>query len=585
MAQWYVFYSEGPFGARFNGLTRATGSEALLWPQYVDAEYMDGWDCSSSESRLYDPKCPSSGFLPIYQHFYNWWNIPQLYPIQIELHDYSIRKIFYGVSSPNQDGLTTAYTTHLATAMLQDAMRDQYLAALAYLKHEHPYTPPGPNYLDVAESMKFEVDTKVPTVRTSCLVNENVTIIDQELRLNFSVPIVEQDTDYSSMLFLQADIDVTDIIQQYLLDSRVLEASEDGLAFTNQVPAILCIPIALAPNMTEALGLVILKDIGDSMWAASTCTVHTLWEPATSVIESTEDNNRLSHEHWADRIVNVVRTEKGENKVSSAENSRVIRIDPSWYELLSPRLSDSAVFGEDLAQPRPDRSTIERLLEVMLLPKRIPGERGNVPGGLREVRGVEHMLATYFADGLSRCGAQLHPQASRLLEEWEFGDWSVHNVTQARMMVRRGGPPPFTRPTVLTAGGWNSTRMEMRAVFTGYVIAAIDWFDYLSIGLLLLHIIIALSHTVHVLCTRQTSEAWDSVSELVALSQMSPPPTGRQLASSCAGIRTFGTMGRVAVVEAHETAVATRADVQLRFRDPACPRDTNLFPEPGKKYG
>ena len=575
-----------PSTQKYHALIRGTGSEALLWPEYVDAVYMADWDCSSNETRLYNPKCPSSGFLPIYQHFYTWWNIPQWYPIHTELQDYNIRKILYGVSNPSLDVLTLSYTTHLATAMLQDAMRDQYLAALAYLKHIHPYAPPGPNYLDVAESMRFEVDTMVPVARTSCLVNQNVTIVDQAMSLTFSAPPADQDTDYSTMSYLESDTDATDTVRQYLLDRGILEAIDSGFVFTDQIPKILCIPIILEEMMTKALGLVILKNIEGGVWAASTCTVHTRWEPAVSIIESTEDDNRLSHEHWADRIVNVVRTEKEDDDAVSAEKSKVIRIDPSWYELLSPRLSDAAIFGEEvLAQSGPERSTIERLLEVMMLPKRIPGERGNAPGDLHEIRGVEHMLATYFADGLSRCGSQLHPAASRLLEEWEFGNWSVQDETQARKMVCRHCPPSFPRPAVLTAGGWNSTRMEMRAIFRGYVIAAVDWFDYLSIGLLLLHILVAFAHTAYVLFSRQTSEAWDSIPELIALSQASPPPAGGQLASSCAGIRTFGTMGRVAVVEARTSAVTTRTDIHLNFRNCAHPRTASLIPEPGREYG
>lgn len=470
--------------------------------------------------------------------------------------------------------------------MLQDAMRDEYLSALEYLKHTQQYDPPGPNYLDVAESMRFEVDTRIPTARTSCVVNSNVTIEEQTMWLNFSTPVAGQDMDYSVIQYMLLNIDVASIVQRYLLGRGVLEISGGEFAFAGPTPTILAIPIVLAEDKTKALGLVILKNTGAGPWAASTCTVHARWEPAVSIIESTEDDNRLSHEHWADRIVNVVRTKTSDNDAAVAKESKIIHIDLSWYELLSPIVSDAAIFGQEVLEPSPERSMIERLLEVMMLPSRIPRKRGNAPGDNNEVRGVEHMLATYFADGLSRCGAHLHPEASQLLGSWQFGDWKVRNKTVAQSMVHRGSPRiVFEVPELLVAGGWNSTRMEMRAIFTGYVIAAVDWFDYLSIGLLLLHIVVAFAHTGRVLMLCQTSEAWDSVPELIALSQMSSPPTGGQLASSCAGIRTLGTMGRVAIVEASSTSVGSLRDVQLRFRDPARPRDVSVVPEPGKEYG
>lgn len=192
---------------------------------------------------------------------------------------------------------------------------------------------------------------------------------------------------------------------------------------------------------------------------------------------------------------------------------------------------------------------MERLLESVLWQRGQPF-RSNLPldfGHLSTIRNIEHIISTLFADGISRSGSHFHVHAHRLLGN---GDWGalVLDESAARRYVHIGGPREvFPKPPVLS--GHESTRMATTVTYTGYLMALQDGFDYFCVGLLLLHVVIALVYSVWVFCRKEIMEAWDTVPELVALAQNSQPSEEGVLNNTCAGIRTLRSMGRVAVVE------------------------------------
>lgn len=51
----------------------------------------------------------------------------------------------------------------------------------------------------------------------------------------------------------------------------------------------------------------------------------------------------------------------------------------------------------------------------------------------------------------------------------------------------------------------------------GYAYKALRVTDYISISVFILHKIVALSHTLHLLLTRCSYASWDTVEELIAL--------------------------------------------------------------------
>lgn len=84
---------------------------------------------------------------------------------------------------------------------------------------------------------------------------------------------------------------------------------------------------------------------------------------------------------------------------------------------------------------------------------------------------------------------------------------------------------------------------------TGYAYKASRVTDYLSMVVLLLHIIVALAHTLYTFFTRLSSGSWDTVEELLVLAQVSRTDT-TDLRNTGAGIKRFSTMALNARVRA-----------------------------------
>lgn len=139
----------------------------------------------------------------------------------------------------------------------------------------------------------------------------------------------------------------------------------------------------------------------------------------------------------------------------------------------------------------------------------------------------------------------------------------------------------------------------VRAKFRGYVMALTNWFDYLSMAVLLSHAFIAIIKTIWSVIHRPlATEAWDTVPELIALSQQSAPTEPPTLDNVSAGIRSLKTMGRVATVEscragedAGDGATTGHCggtgaeELQLRVRVSWQTRSPHTVPAERKEYG
>ncbi|KAK9423291.1 hypothetical protein SUNI508_04185 [Seiridium unicorne] len=548
------------------------GSEARLFPTYLDSDYMADYPlgCRSAYNSLFDPKCPSAGYLSLQQHFNSWWNYPDSNMIEVDIQDFEMRKTLYAKTVDSQFQDTWAYTTHASTAMLLDAMRGLYASSLSYLQKSNPFDAPYPLNLGQAQAMRFEAETYVPAVRAACLTNWTTAITSESFQSQILMPFPVHDQAglinrvsssdlYSPTRYESVEVDTKDTVQQYLFNRSVINYENNNVTINSTFPQIIVIPIALpSQNFTE-LGLIIFEPTNaTNNWATATCAIDSRWASASSIIESRDGDNMLMHEFTWDRVRNRVTTELKtqltpvDNVQPNRDFPRTIRIDPSWYELLAPVLSNSDVYGDGYNGLEADRSTLERLLGILLFPSRGQwgGPSSSDPvgfGTLTSIRTIEHIISSVFADGLSRCGTHLSQQASKLLAGWKFGSWSIANETMARNFVHVGGPTEiFAMPAYPES---NLTRREMVATFTGYVMAVQDGFDYFCVILLSMHAVIAISYTLWVLWKQEIIEAWDTIPEMLALAQTSPPPQDGSLENTCAGIRNLRTMGRIVSIE------------------------------------
>ncbi|RSM15464.1 hypothetical protein CDV31_004900 [Fusarium ambrosium] len=85
--------------------------------------------------------------------------------------------------------------------------------------------------------------------------------------------------------------------------------------------------------------------------------------------------------------------------------------------------------------------------------------------------------------------------------------------------------------------------------------------DYLAITVLLAHMVLVLGHSVYLVYTRRSSDAWDSVMEMLILAHNSQP-TSHALWNTSAGICSLETFKKLAAVIRPEDA---DAEVPMQF--------------------
>ncbi|KAL4770543.1 hypothetical protein BDW60DRAFT_223888 [Aspergillus nidulans var. acristatus] len=484
---------------------------------------------------------------------------------------------------------------------MQDAFVTFHRNALRYLKDFNQNEPPYPLSLDLAENKKFELKTQVPAVRVACLEHQALSLEDDPLRLAF--PKLDQFAPYRGGGEGEIVLDVTNGVREYLSAGDLVTTSGRGVTLVSHAPPLLTIPLDITAGDASSLGLLLLKQIngeGKNI-APLTCTVDARWANATSVIEA-GPNGILGHGFLNDRSRNVVQIKlEGATYIETSLTGfhpqdpglwTHIQIQPSWFDLLSPRVSDASLLRTTGANPidyHPEHTqSYPALLDRILGIYPFPGNTSKSEFDMDlDLITVELAISLFFTDGLSRVGAHRQRNTWSLFPAWKNRDWGkITSAEQARTLVRKGKPAKiFSRPPVLEGRNW--TEMTMRAWFFGYAMTPQNWFDYVAIILLLTHVFLAFAHTIWSLWRGETSEAWDTIPELVALSQQSPPAPAPLLDNTCAGARSMRTMGHVVRVEpsSKPPGEAAMDTLHLTFRDSLEKRTQDSIPEVEVEYG
>lgn len=505
----------------------------------------------------------------------------------------SIRKVFYVASNILKIKDTWTYITDGPSANLQDATVNFHRNGLLHLRTFNKDEPPYPLSLELAESRKFELETQVPAVRVSCLEYRPLSLEDAALPITF--PKLDQFALYRTGKEAGVIIDVADAVRDYLSARGLVATKSSGVSLVPQAPQLLTIPLNITAGDASSIGPLILNQLdeeGKNM-DPLTCTVR--WTKATSIIEASPNGELLGHDYVRDQTRNVVKTElESSSNIQTELNQfhpqdngswKHIRIQPDWFDLLSPRVSSASLSNTSRSNPdyrrqentSADLTLLDRLLGLYDFPT--ADEQNRYTTGVRIIA-MEVVISMFFTDGLSRCGAHRHRETWRLFPAWDYNKWFETTEQLARTMVRNGDPvETYPMPEVLEGRG--ATRMVMRAKSFSYTLTPMNWFDYLSIALLLTHLILAAVYTLWSLWRGETSEGWDTIPELVALSQQSPPTHTPLLDNTCAGARSMRTMRRVVRVEtaANLTGGAAKETLQMTFRESWQKRRQDSIPE------
>ncbi|KAF4966350.1 hypothetical protein FSARC_5978 [Fusarium sarcochroum] len=596
---------EWPVGG---GVYWLNGSDEQPWPTYLDAGYYSEVNCNIEGGQFTDNKCPSQGFMAMHQHFLSWWNSYNT-GYSFELKDDFIRKTMYARPALLADANTWAFTAHAATARLQDAMRGIHLNALRYLARTSPDRRPFPGRLVWADPMRYEVDTKVPAARVFCELQGILDLEGTSLTVKFPniKGIDDFWTDTTQPLIREVhgaevldEVEVLGDVQRALAARGILNDTNSRLnpSIFDQRRDALIVPTDIWNSTNNSLGLVVLlKDLFNRTNSspeisppsnAIACSIDARWAKGKTIMEMTI-NTPLDHKFVVGRVLNFVETELefqgllGYVRVRPPANSsmRPIRLAPDWYDMLSPTLPDKApneLFWLPITGSK--RTTLETLLSTK-----------SDPNNSRQTE-FENLIATVFVDGISRSGLIPNLGGSRFLEPLPWGGFRPEHESLARKLLHQGDPVEvLSEPEILKSG--NRMRLEMKAIYKGHVMTIEGWFDWLSVIGLLLHAVIAIAHTFLMVIMRKTGGTWDSILELIALTQRSAPPPPSLLENTSAWIRSFKTVRLMAWVEVPKAGETTALEdksvpgggLQMRFRDLLERRDERLKPAVDKVYG
>lgn len=148
---------------------------------------------------------------------------------------------------------------------------------------------------------------------------------------------------------------------------------------------------------------------------------------------------------------------------------------------------------------------------------------------------IESVLAMMFTDALARVGSnatlqgELKGRGTLRYFGWEDGPWVDE-------FMRFGDAYAVDPPA---NAKWYSSRLSVSVV--GYAFSSEQVTSKIACAILMLHVLLALLHTIYSLRSGLSSSSWDSVTELIALAMNSTPSDA--LKNTCAGIDLPSTMG------------------------------------------
>jgi hypothetical protein len=143
---------------------------------------------------------------------------------------------------------------------------------------------------------------------------------------------------------------------------------------------------------------------------------------------------------------------------------------------------------------------------------------------------IETTIATVLVDGMSRIG--LSANGGNMYDVMDRYNW-IHWINDTAIQGTKGdnlnrllrNQDVILPPTGVDVAT-NITKLEWSVTIAGLAYEANSLPYYLALSVLLLHTSIASLHMIYMLWTRRSSDSWQSLEEMLALSQNSRPPRG-----------------------------------------------------------
>ncbi|KAJ4256090.1 hypothetical protein NW762_009166 [Fusarium torreyae] len=445
---------------------------------------------------------------------------------------------------------------------MQAASFTLWISALNYLiSLGDSLMHPDPKLLGYGSSRTAIVKTELPAARVVCndeiiQIEQNATFVEGKFPMlpEYSLRWRTNPSDSEFMTWFET-VDVTGTVL--------------SMMNTATQTSIMAKPIDLPPMPEQAssVGVILLSsdDTNTSRWMMQGCSVDARW--AKGKTEITENYISVKYDFGADQPRSLVDSEVdvagfgwGGFVPPKDGTWRRINVSAQWLDALNPEIPGVDEDEASLGAGR--QTTIESIIEAS----------AHGPLGVQESTLLRELaLAVTVVDGLSRSSSYRTANYSSMFEPLVSEPWYK---SSARSLVRLGGP----KNTLEAREATDKAELKMQMQLHGYAMSVVGWFDYLCIVVLLTHALIALTHSIWIVWHERTSDAWESMTELMALCLNSERPdlTGEDgLSNTSAGVRTWVPTQQVGWVEAYKTrdeacAIAGssteyREQLQLRF--------------------
>lgn len=184
---------------------------------------------------------------------------------------------------------------------------------------------------------------------------------------------------------------------------------------------------------------------------------------------------------------------------------------------------------------------------------------------------LESTIATLIVDGMSRIGlADNGGNLGHVMDRYEWLDWLPSKSSDPGSYFDRllDGKTIVLPPK--TKNGATLTCMHWDVAVSGLAYRASSTAIYLAIAVMLACTAIGACHSAHMLISRRSSEAWDSIEEIIVLSQLSRPSGSVRLANTSGGIHASAAYkSKVQILERSGNALGNNEEAVQLFLDPA----------------
>jgi hypothetical protein len=149
---------------------------------------------------------------------------------------------------------------------------------------------------------------------------------------------------------------------------------------------------------------------------------------------------------------------------------------------------------------------------------------------------LESIVCSILEDGLSRTGTHRVYNTVGKNSDWTLATYDKTSDFDTAILQNQNALKPPDIPSN------DVTKLRVEMTITGYACKS-SLVKNLSMVILFAHLCLAIAHTAWILWTKQTSNSWNSSTEIFALAQNSPPAPNA-LENSGAGIDRFSTYAK-----------------------------------------